>query len=305
MNAPAGPSVSVIVCTRDRADQLLVTLAALLASTLRDFELLIVDQSADDASATVVERYGDARVRYVRDTGRGLSRARNIGVAASAGSIVAFTDDDCEPEADWLSRVAATLEQDWRVGAVFGAVRPASYDAGLGFIDGYIPARRLRVTGRFALRRGQGMGANMAIRRGALTRSGPFDEMLGAGGYFPSFEDWDMAYRILADGWAIVHDPEAVVIHHGFRDWSAGSRLIRNTYTAIAAGYMKHIRARDPVAAALLADSMVTALAYLARRTVTRQRPVGFGRLAAHFTGIRRSFELPVDRKRCLYVAKR
>jgi GT2 family glycosyltransferase len=272
----------------------------------REFHLLVVDQSADPAPVrAAVEALADPRVRLVRDDGAGLSRARNAGVRESSDDLVVFTDDDCEPAPDWLARIIGAFDAESRAGAVFGTVEPAPCDPAAGFIVGYRPPRRRVLRGRLAKRLDGGIGANMAFRRAALDQAGPFDELLGAGGYFPSCEDGDMAYRVLCAGWALAHEPAAVVVHHGLRDWKSGSELTRRTYTAVAAAYMKHARAGDPVGALLVAHSMWLATLNMGDALLHRRRPTGAGRLFAHFTGVRRSFELDVDRRRRLYVRKR
>lgn len=300
----ATPTVSVVICTRDRPDVLEAAMRGVLASDAGAFELIVVDQSGDDASAGIVARIAteDARLRLIRDAGAGLSRARNIGLTAAVGDIIAFTDDDCVPATDWLRLVVAALADDLRCGIVFGSVVPAPCDPRDGFIVGYTPPRRQRLTGRFAKRLDGGIGANMTLRRATLAETGGFDEMLGAGGYFASCEDGDMAYRVLSAGWALVHVPESRVVHFGLRDWASGSGLTRRTYAAVAAAYMKHARRRDPVAAYLVLQSIGMSTIHVMRSVAQRRRPVGLGRLFAHFTGIRRSFELKVDRATGLYV---
>jgi GT2 family glycosyltransferase len=237
-------SISVILCTRDRPAQLARAIAAILRGTRRDFELIVVDQSASDVSAAALSAASadDGRVTLVRDHGVGASRARNIGAATAHGGILVFTDDDCEAKADWLERLVAALEADDAVGIAFGAVIPAPCDPRDGFIVGFVPDRRRRLTGRLGKWFDSGISANMALRRTALDAVGGFDEMLGTGAYFPSAEDIDIAYRVLRAGFPLLHVPGSVVIHYGLRDWRSGSALMRRTYLAVAAAYMKHIK---------------------------------------------------------------
>src|SRR5690348_12738125 len=98
MTSTSNQSVSVVVITRNRPRDLEVCLASLVAQQHQNFELVVVDQSTDTASRELVSRLAEAdpRIRYVRDTGKGAARARNVGTAATTGNIVFFTDDDCE-----------------------------------------------------------------------------------------------------------------------------------------------------------------------------------------------------------------
>lgn len=295
--------VSVIVCTRDRAGQLERSLESILTSSYRNFELIVVDQSDDTESASLVNALHeqDSRIRLVRDERRGLSRARNLGVAQASTQYIAFTDDDCEPAVDWLELVVGALAADRGAGVAFGAVIPAPFDPAIGFIDGYVPGRQRRLTGRFSKLLDGGIGANMAYRREAIEAAGGFDEMLGAGGYFASCEDGDMAYRVLARGYALLHLPQARVLHHGLREWHAGKALTRRTYVAVAAAYIKYVRLGDPVGACLIVHQFGLAMLTILRAVAQRRGPYGFGRLAALAIGLWRSFELGVEPQHGLY----
>src|SRR5262249_40223297 len=146
--------------------------------------------------------------------------------------IVVFTDDDCEPDAAWLGTLVDAIASDPSAGITFGAVIPGPHDPKDGFIVGFSPRRRARLHGRLAKLRDAGISANVAVRRSALAATGGFDEMLGPGSYFPCAEDFDLTYRVLSQGFVLLHVPEARVLHHGLRDWRSGGTLITNTYVA-------------------------------------------------------------------------
>lgn len=305
-SAPSRPTahLSVVVITRDRPADLETCLRAVLASAFVDFELVVVDQSVQsDAAAALVERLAvaDPRVRLVRDTGKGAARARNLGTRATRGDLVVFTDDDCEPDRGWLGAIVAALADDPTAGMAYGSVIPAPHDPRDGFIVGFTPARQQRLTGKLAKLRDAGISANVAVRRSALEATGGFDEMLGPGSYFPCAEDFDLTYRVLVRGFAVLHRPEARVVHHGLRDWQSGSGLIRRTYVAIGAAYMKHVRVQDAVGVLLLLQELARALATIATNLARRSRPFGFGRLAGLLVGMWRSFELGVEPRHRVY----
>ncbi|QJE73261.1 glycosyltransferase [Aerophototrophica crusticola] len=225
-------TLSVIVCTRRRPDALAKCLDALEACRGHIDELLVVDNDpADPGTFAVVQ--GRPWVRYVAETRPGLSRARNAGIRAAKGDLVAFTDDDVEVRPDWALRLRcaftgpevaavtglvlpASLETDAQVvfekgfGGFSGGFRPVAF--GPDFLDDYrrqgAPVWRL------------GAGANMAFRRDVFQGVGLFDERLGAGAAGCS-EDSEMWYRLLAAGLTCRYDPTAVVLHHHRREWSA------------------------------------------------------------------------------------
>ncbi|MCP5100972.1 MAG: glycosyltransferase family 2 protein, partial [Chloroflexi bacterium] len=94
------PSITVIVCTRDRAGQLAGCLDALQAQNYPQFEIVVVDNaSCTDATARLAAK---RQVRYVREDRPGLDWARNRGIESARHEIVAFTDDDARPAINWL-----------------------------------------------------------------------------------------------------------------------------------------------------------------------------------------------------------
>ncbi len=300
-------TAGVVIITRDRPHDLERCLAAVLANKFVEFELIVVDQSRTQVTAQLVEqwRQRDRRVRYIRDAGNGAARARNIGTRATSSKIVVFTDDDCEPDATWLGSLIGALRADPSAGMAYGSVFPAPHDPRDGFIVGFTPRRSNRLTGKLAKLRDAGISANVALRRVALEATGGFDEMLGPGSYFPCAEDYDLTYRVLSLGFAVLHWPEARVVHHGLRDWESGRGLIYRTYIAIGAAYMKHVRALDPVGLALLLQEMFRACGNILTNLATGKKPFGFGRLRGLVTGMLRSYELEIDRRRVIYCPPR
>jgi len=299
----SAPRVSVVMPTRDRAHLIEGALRSILANTYRDFELVLVDQGSDGGAAIVAERLAqsDPRVRAVRDSKPGASRARNLGAASSSGEFIVFIDDDCEAEPDWLEHLVAALDAHPDAGIACGSVPSAPCDGTKGFIWGWVPSKPRYLKGRLGKLLDGGISANMAFRRTAFEQVGGFDELLGPGSHFVAMEDQEAAYRVLRAGYALLHVPDATVIHYGFRDWTSASGLIRRTYVAIAAAYMKHARRGDPVAVLLLLQETMRATLNVLTSVALRRRPIGLGRLGSLFVGAYRSFELDVDAHSTLY----
>lgn len=221
-------TISLILCTRNRAAALGRCLAAVAAIEFDGpWELVIVDNGSTDATAGVIREFAAAmtalRVVYVLQPVPGLSNARNAGVAAAAGDLILFTDDDCYVEAGILDAVQAAFA-DASVGFASGRVRLFdAEDAPVTINESCVPLRFM--SGRF-LPAGAVKGANLAFRRGVLEAIGPFDPLFGSGSLFPA-EDADAAMRASLAGWDGVYDPGIVVWHHHGRKAGDVAGLLR------------------------------------------------------------------------------
>ena len=108
------PDISVIVPTRNRQPALERCLRALSAQTYSHdrFEVIVVDDGSDSSMSQPIARFREnLRVRLITQKNAGPARARNLGAAHSAGALLAFTDDDCEPHPEWLVALDARFQQ--------------------------------------------------------------------------------------------------------------------------------------------------------------------------------------------------
>ncbi len=210
---------AVVLCTRNRPEMLAEALASVLPTLRAGDELIVVDSASEtDETRRVAESRG---VRVVRAERKGLSRARNLGVAETAAAVVVFTDDDCRPQPGWLDRLTEGFTDD-EVGFVLGQVRADVADAHLPF-----DAARPRPASRFCGPTDPielGNGACMAFRRVAYDACGGADERLGAGTPLQSAEDHDLFCRLLHHRWIGVYDPDALVLH---RDWRTHREVVK------------------------------------------------------------------------------
>jgi len=237
-HAPGPPraTVTVAVCTRNRAAQLSGCLDAL---TRLDYpsellDLLVIDNAPVDASTRdVVARY--PRIRYVSEPAPGLDRARNTAARAARGEVIAYTDDDVSVDEGWVKSIAAAFDEEPHAMCVTGLVLPDEIDTdaqrlferyggfGRGFeravyrVDvegGQSAAARYGGTGRF------GTGANMAFRRRFFEAQGYFDPALDVGTPTNGGGDLEMFFRVLKSGAALVYEPRATVRHRHRREYA-------------------------------------------------------------------------------------
>ncbi len=235
--AANGETISIVVCTRDRGEALRNCLARLVQQRRPPSEIIVVDNAPDCSARDICAAY--AAVRYVHEPRPGLSYARNAGVRASRGEIVAFTDDDVVVDPGWTAEIAAAFARSG-ADAVTGLVLPLrletsaqrcfQFDMG-GFGSSFVPAlfdqRFFAATAPHGAHVWRiGAGANMAFRRGVFGRVGGFDTRLGAGASGCS-EDSELWYRLLAAGGTCLYEPRAVVHHDHRADWPGLERQMR------------------------------------------------------------------------------
>lgn len=232
-------SLHISVCVpATRPETIRATVRAILRQTWQDWDLLVLGQGAEDPMREAVAEAatGDARVRHMHLAGRGLSLARNAALQHASGPIVAFTDDDCEPNDQWLALIATAFREDAELGLVGGAVVPPAALGWLATCPTVSPAEAVYDPGLAPGRPPAGwdwIGANFAIRRAVAERLGGFDECLGAGSDFPAAEDTDYKLRLEAAGVRMLSTPRASVVHtNGVRHgWKAMLSSQRNYAT--------------------------------------------------------------------------
>ena len=231
--------VSVIVPTCDRPADLHRCLRSLQRQRTRHtLDVIVVDNRPSSGIAAAVAREFPS-VRVISEARRGLSYARNTGIAHATGSIIVATDDDVVAPDEWIEKLVAPFVRP-TVMAVTGHVLPAVLDTeaqcrfeaygGLG--KGFKPFEadthwfsryRLAVpTWRL------GATANAAFRSSIFAdpQIGPLDEALGAGTPTGCSEDTYLFYRILKAGHTIVYEPSAYVWHRHRESMAALRRQI-------------------------------------------------------------------------------
>jgi O-antigen biosynthesis protein len=203
--APAGPwpPVSVVVCTHNGESTLDECLARLDALTYPDYEVIVVNDGSSDASAEIARRH---RAQLVETDHRGLGNARNEGIRAARGEVVAFLDDDAYPDPDWLHYLAALLRGNGHAG-VGGPNIPPDDDGLLAECVAAAPGGPIHVL--VSDREAEHVpGCNMAFRKDLLEEVGGFDERFEVAG-----DDVDLCWRLQKAGRTLGFSAGAVVMH--------------------------------------------------------------------------------------------
>ncbi len=180
------PAASVVIPTRNRAEYLAVALASLGRQQFdQPYEVLVVDDGSSVGTAQVARAAG---VRYLlQDPARGLNAARNTGVRMTAAPLIAFLDDDVEVPAGWLAALVDGADRHPDADALGGPIRARLEGRAPGSCGREEPPITALDLGPEDSVADMVWGANLAIRRSAFERLGPFDEAVAGHG---DEEDW-------------------------------------------------------------------------------------------------------------------
>ncbi len=198
------PRVSVIVCSYNGGSTLEQCLHSLENLNYLDYEVILVDDGSTDDTPSIAARFSD--VRTIRQTNMGLSAARNVGLAAATGEIVAYTDSDCFADPDWLGLL---IRQLVKTGAA--AVGGPNLTPNDGWLAGCVAAAPGQPT-QVLISDDEAEhipGCNMAFRADVLRRIGGFDPI-----YRKAGDDVDICWRLIDSGCLVTFAPGAFVWHH-------------------------------------------------------------------------------------------
>jgi GT2 family glycosyltransferase len=236
------PSVSVVVPTYRRPDDLEECLFRLMRQDYPgDIEIIVVDNEPEGGGAReIVERTSPCRYLHCRKPG--AAAARNMGIRAARGEIVALTDDDARVPPTWVRQLVAPFRRH-DVWMTTGVILPWSLDTeaeqlfeaygGFQFFDRSVEAsaRWFNGSGSVAVPVWQlGASANMAFRRHIVDDAaiGPMCEHLGPGTPAGAGEDMYFIYRLLKEGHTVFFDPTIWVYHHHRRTMPEVRRQVYN-----------------------------------------------------------------------------
>ncbi len=245
----AFPSLSVAICTKDRATTLKRCLSSLLPLKQRyGFELLVIDNSPSDRTTVdFVKTVSEAR--YILEERPGLDFARNRAWREASGDLIAYLDDDVVVDSGWLAGLQEASAENPDAAAFTGLVMPLCLDTTAqvlferrnGFRRGFnknrfgreLPGNSLYPCGAGIF----GAGCNMAFRRDVLRELGGFDEALDTGASLPGGGDLDIFYRIIRAGHVLVYEPSYMVFH----EHRASESGLRRQYYTWGLGFMAFV----------------------------------------------------------------
>ena len=232
---PTSAGISVVVCTRNRTEQLSNCITHLMALQYPKFEIIVIDNAPSNEDTR--ELTSKLPVKYVREEKPGLDWARNRGIAQAKYDIVAFTDDDVRVHPHWLQEIEKIF-RDESVSGASGYVAPAELETpaqhlfesgyggmGHGFYRRYFQKDKLS-NKQLLWASSFGIGANMAFRKEIFKTIGGFDTALDVGTPSHGAGDIEMFHRLVAKGNLFVYEPSMLVWHHHRREEKALKKQI-------------------------------------------------------------------------------
>jgi O-antigen biosynthesis protein len=198
------PRISVVVCSYNGSRTIRDCFEGLTRLDYPDYEVIVVDDGSKDNTASIAREYD---FRLISTENRGLSNARNTGLEAATGEIVAYIDDDAYPDPQWLKYLAATfLSSSWA--AVGGPNLAPANDGWIADCVANAPGGPVPVL-LSDLEAEHIAGCNMAFRQDRLKAISGFDPRFHTAG-----DDVDVCWRIQQRGWKLGYSPSALVWHH-------------------------------------------------------------------------------------------
>ena len=198
------PRISVVVCTYNGSRTIRDCLEGLRRLVYPDYEVIVVDDGSTDGAGAIAGGYD---VQLIQTANRGLANARNTGLQAATGEIIAYLDDDAHPDPHWLTYLAATFLSTSHAGVGGPNIAPPG-DGPIAECVARAPGGPVHVlvTDREAEHI---PGCNMAFRKSCLAAIGGFDPQFRTAG-----DDVDVCWRLQERGWTLGFHPAAMVWHH-------------------------------------------------------------------------------------------
>jgi len=219
-----GPALTVAICTRDRPRQLQTALAALLPA-LGALDVVLVVQNAP-AAGEAPAHTPHPRVRTLVEPRPGLDWARNRALIECESDVILFMDDDCLPDANWVTAMRSLFRRNPDVDVATGLVAPLElatpaqelFEEYRGFPHGSLrrwttAPRRTSVARDVGNLGRYGAGASLGLRRRLIDRIGPFDAALGAGTITRGGDELELFFRTFKATGLVAYEPRAMVRH--------------------------------------------------------------------------------------------
>lgn len=211
--------ISVVICTRNRAEALQDTLRSLCSVQVPadwSVELIVVDNGSSDRTSDMLDTFDmpEIHVRICEEPRKGLSRARNKALRAARGKVILFTDDDVRLPRKWIEGMATPILSG-DADAVAGGVELAPHlQRPWQHVDAWLATPLATTKALDSADPERLVGANMAIRKQVFDVIGGFDTNLGAGSKLGMGEETLLSHQIKHFGFRVMSAFDVAVEHH-------------------------------------------------------------------------------------------
>lgn len=214
LQVPYRPLVSALIVTREREQILTQCVAAILESTYRNIEIVIVDNGTLESSRKIddfiTSLSTDIPIKHLHVKPQGFAQLRQLGTNATKGEIIVSVDDDCILVSSNISEIVSIFASDPTIGIVGGNIS----NIGFGDKEQFKGRGKIGVNGRYETVEDPYQAdvfgsANMSFRRSAFERAGGYDDFFKGG-----LEEADLTYAIKRAGFRMVYAPQVRVMHY-------------------------------------------------------------------------------------------
>ena len=228
---PNPPKISVVICAYNAERTMQACLESLRGLRYPNFEVIVVNDGSTDSTLAIAEQFPG--IRIISQENKGLSAARNAGIEAANGPIVAFTDSDCVVDPDWLTYLAYAFVNGGFV-AVGGPNLPPPEESRTAACVAASPGGPTHVLLNDQVAE-HIPGCNMAFRKDVLQATGGFDPVFRSAG-----DDVDLCWRLQNEGHSIGFSAAAMVWHFRRNTTKAYIKQQMGYGAAEALLYFKH-----------------------------------------------------------------
>jgi glycosyltransferase involved in cell wall biosynthesis len=240
--------ISIIISTRNRSDYIQACLKSILANTFKKFEILLADQSDNNQTKLAVKQLQSSKIRYFKSNRKGKSIGLNSMIRKARHNILAFTDDDCIVDKNWLQEINIFYKKYPNAAGVFGNVFPYMPQNHKGefytstFESSHISEQTNPYETHWQV---LGIGNNMSFRKSIIVKEGCFKEWLGPGSIALNGEETDLIFRLLIKKYSLMTNPNIITYHNRWLTKSQLTALLGTYSCGMCAFYSYYLFRTD------------------------------------------------------------
>jgi glycosyltransferase involved in cell wall biosynthesis len=216
MTTKSSNCISILIATYNREHNLRSCILSILRNSFTNYEILILDQSNNNLSKQCIAALHNQKIRYIKFSSKGKSKALNQGILSAKGNILYFIDDDCILGKKSLSELNSIFLKYHFIEGVFGKTTPYQPQSHKGKnCPCCFDVENLYLINNPIYHANYiGFGNNMAFKKELFNIIGGFKPWLGPGSFSFGAEDAELALRTLIYGHSILSDPKMIVYHN-------------------------------------------------------------------------------------------